>query len=373
MNRVKILHTADLHIGAELSYLENGCDTRQYEVLEVFKNITLLCKENCVEICLIAGDLFDSNTAAKQFVNPIFQYIEDAKSTRFFVVCGNHDPLDASSPFASATLPDNLKVFGTDYETEEMADLGVRIMGRSFSHSSMDAETPERMPDDDFINILLIHADFGVSSNYNPINQQFVADVGADYVALGHIHKRTDVQKLGRSYISYPGCPEGQGFDENGQKGVFMGDLFKGGHALEFIRTSKRLHITENIDLSDADSSAEAEKIIMARLEEKYGADFKDNLYKLVLTGAVESPENIKPAHLLLLLKEKLYFVKLKNEITRKLDLEALSRELSLKGVFVKTMLEKLSAAQGDEKQSVLDALNLGLAAFDSEVAYNED
>lgn len=373
MNRVKILHTADLHIGAELSYLDNNYDTRRFEVLEVFRNITLKCRENNVEICLIAGDLFDSNAAAKQFISSVLQYIEDAKSTRFFLVCGNHDPLDASSPFLSAKIPENLTVFGSDYETVEIAELGVRIMGRSFAHSSMDSVTPDRMPDDNFINILLLHADFGATGPYNPINQQFVAAVSADYVALGHIHKRTEIQKLGTGYISYPGCPEGQGFDENGPKGVFMGELFKGGHELSFLKTSKRLHITEKVDLSSADNVLSAEEIILTHLKDKYGELFSENLYKLVLTGALDNPENIKPSHLELLLKEKLYFVKIKNETTLKLDLDSLSREPSLKGIFIKGMLEKLSSCTEDERPHIMDALNLGLAAFDSEVAYNED
>ena len=41
---MKILHTADLHIGAELSYLGAAAENRKYEVLEVFRKITEICK-----------------------------------------------------------------------------------------------------------------------------------------------------------------------------------------------------------------------------------------------------------------------------------------------------------------------------------------
>ena len=34
---MKLLHTADLHIGAELAYLENLREGRKYEVLETLK------------------------------------------------------------------------------------------------------------------------------------------------------------------------------------------------------------------------------------------------------------------------------------------------------------------------------------------------
>ena len=42
---MKILHTADLHIGAELSYLGAAADTRKYEVLEVFRKKDLPLKQ----------------------------------------------------------------------------------------------------------------------------------------------------------------------------------------------------------------------------------------------------------------------------------------------------------------------------------------
>ena len=64
---MRLLHTADLHIGAELSYLDNLAESRKYEVLEVFRNICSLCVKENVEFCLIAGDLFDSNAAAAAF------------------------------------------------------------------------------------------------------------------------------------------------------------------------------------------------------------------------------------------------------------------------------------------------------------------
>ena len=154
MNQVKILHTADLHIGAELSALGSLCESRQYEVLSVFKEITQLCITQGVEICLISGDLFDSNLAGKSFINPVLQYIKEATATHFFYVAGNHDPLDASSPFISEKLPENLTVFGGEYQTIELPSLRVRIKGRSFTHSSMDFVETVSMPDDDYINLL---------------------------------------------------------------------------------------------------------------------------------------------------------------------------------------------------------------------------
>ena len=81
---VKIFHTADLHIGAEVSYLGPKAEERRFEIASVFKNIVAFCTENKVEICLISGDLFDSNSVAAEFAPSVFEYIKAVPQIRFF-------------------------------------------------------------------------------------------------------------------------------------------------------------------------------------------------------------------------------------------------------------------------------------------------
>lgn len=371
---MKILHTADLHIGAELSYLGRLAQSRRYEVFEVFKNITEICTKENVEICLIAGDLFDSTAATKEFFEPVCRFISSAANTRFFYVAGNHDPLFASSPFVTENLPDNLTVFGGDFETVIDQKIGVRVTGRSFTRSSSEFCDMEPMPQDGLYNILLLHADYsGGEDNYFPINRSFIENCGADYLALGHIHKRTSVQKIVNTYVSYCGCPEGQGFDESGVKGVYCGEISKDSFDLKFIKCSKRLHIVKNFDLTLCENTKAATELIENSLQNEFGDSYTENLYKLTLAG---SPSDIKAVNIQELtadLTSKLYFVKIKSRITPKIDLELLSKEISLKGIFVKNMLEKIGSADEQNQTALNEALYLGLKAFDSEVAYDED
>ena len=76
---------------------------------------------------------------------------------------------------------------------------------------------------------------------------------------------------------------------------------------------------------------------------------------------------------LMALLKDKLYFVKLRNNMHRGIDPELLSKEVSLKGIFVRKMLEKAEAADENKKTAIFEAMYLGLDAFETEVAYDED
>ena len=81
----------------------------------------------------------------------------------------------------------------------------------------------------------------------------------------------------------------------------------------------------------------------------------------------------IKTAEILQILKDNLYFVKLKNSTRKKYDLEQLKCEVTLRGVFVKKMLEKIDSADENDKKKYEYALNLGLKAFSGEVNFNEN
>ena len=47
-------------------------------------------------------------------------------------------------------------------------------------------------------------------------------------MALGHIHKRTEPLRFGNTVCAWPGCPEGRGFDELGEKGFYQGIVTDG-------------------------------------------------------------------------------------------------------------------------------------------------
>ena len=212
---VKLFHTADLHLGAEVSYLGSRADERRFEMLATFKAAVDYCINENIGVFLIAGDLFDSNSVAIEFAPSVFEYIRSAENIKFFYVAGNHDPLDAASPMLDRGLPENLYVFSHDYEIKELPELGLRIIGRSFAHSAMETKAfTTAMPNDELVNVMLLHADISSDKNspYNPIDKDFIENSGVDYLALGHIHKRTAPAKLShtteRIMLPFLLCPK---------------------------------------------------------------------------------------------------------------------------------------------------------------------
>ena len=281
MDSVKILHCADIHIGAAENFLSTRAESRRAETLITFEKIINLAKEEKVDILLIAGDLFNSNNIEKSFIDRVFECFASVPNIKIVYAAGNHDPLNSESPFKKYTLPDNLFVLDTKDSFVEFRELNTRVYGKSFKEVYMQGQSRfALMPDQSFINLMCIHGELrsDLGSDYNSITSEFIENSGMDYIALGHVHKRTDIGKIGNTYVAYCGCPEGQGFDELGEKGVYMGEVSKGVCNLQFVPTAKRMLICENIDITGLKTSSEIADSIINHLKQKYSDSFSENL-----------------------------------------------------------------------------------------------
>ena len=376
MEAIKILHTADLHIGAPDGFLKNNADLRRFENLMTFEKIIDLAEENNVQILAISGDLFDSNNIEDRFVSAVFEKIA-ASSFKVVFAAGNHDPLDFSSPFLNRELPENLYVLGTNDQCITFDEINLRIYGRSFESSYLKGEEAFSISslDNDYINIMVQHGELksDLNSDYNAITPKFVKNSKMDYIALGHVHKRSDIGRIDNTFFAYCGCPEGQGFDELDQKGVYIGEIGKGICNLEFVPVSKRQHIHKMIDISDMSDCGKITDFILNTLKTDYGNEYKENLYKIELIGEVSMDMELYIAEIKTRLDDELYFVKVKDSTEISLNLEELKKELSLKGIFVKKMLEKCATVDKEQQILYKKALQLGLKAFNGEVKYSED
>lgn len=374
MAYAKILHCADIHIGATLSFLGEKANQRRYETLLTFEKIVDIADENNVQLVAMAGDIFDSNSVEPAFFDAFFSKIASVPHIKFVFAAGNHDPLDIRSPFRKK-CPDNIYILNTRDDMIKFDDLSLCVYGRSFESAFLEGEqTFSLSPHKDYVNLMVMHGDLrsDTGGEYNGITPNFIKNSGMDYIALGHIHKRSEISKLGETFFAYSGCPEGQGFDESGEKGVYIGEIGKGLCELKFLPVARRLHICEEIDISGMENSIEISDKILSVISQKYGENFAEHLYKITLVGET-SPEGIAIDEIRSRLADKVYFIKLRDNTEPTVDLATLSAEASLKGIFVKNMLSLIENAPKEEKASYKYALKIGLSAFADEVKYNED
>lgn len=375
MNSVKILHCADLHIGTAVAGLGEKGLARKHEALLTFENIIRLAANQGVRLLLIAGDLLSSNQVSIQTVRRILECVASLGETKVVFAAGNHDPIGVQSPFGMLALPDNFHILPAEDACLKFEDIGVCVYGRSFSEVYLKGENRFSLtPDENYINIMCQHGELrsDISSNYNSVTTEFIDNCGMDYIALGHIHKRTEIMRRGNTFFAYSGCAEGLGFDETGDKGVYIGEVGKGKCELRFFKTSVRTFEKAEISVEDcADTPAAADKILSS-LKEKYGDSFSDNFYKVILTGGLPDGVCFDTGEIAARLMQTVYFAKVNDQTSVCADLELLRKEKSLKGIFTDKMLSKIEA-EPENAEKLRAALSLGLKAFYSEVDYRED
>lgn len=382
MSKIKILHCADIHIGAELSSIGNKARQRKEEILMTFDNIVSICKDENIKLLLIAGDLFQSSNMDNDIIRDVKKSLKNIPDTIVAIAPGNHDYIAIDSPFLNEDWPDNVHIFKSKLSAIEFKELGVRVWGAGFTSTYVTSPLLDvvDVPSDDMINICVIHGDLiseNQTSKYNPISLTQIRFSDMDYIALGHIHKRSQVLKAKNTYYSYCGCPEGQGFDELGEKGVYIGTIAKGNCDLEFRPICKRMNVELDVDISGAHTNNEVAEIVFKTIEIKYGKLYSKHLYKIILEGALDANFRLDFEAVGIRLENKVYFIKFCDETHIEIDINTLAKEASLKGIFVRKIIDKINKSidSGNDVsvQQYRKALYIGLKAFDGEVGYNEN
>ena len=272
---MKILHTADWHLGAPLSgHSEQASQYLRQQLQRVPEKIAQICRQEGCDLMLIAGDLFDGSIG-RDAVNQVQQILGDLQIP-VIITPGNHDFCSADSPYFREDWPENVHIF-TRPQMESIVFPGLDCKSYGAGYQAMDcpsllkhfrAEGNERW------HIGVLHAEISASSVYSPITKHQIQESGLDYLALGHIHKQGS-QPAGETVCLWPGCPMGRGFDELGVKGVFV-VAFDEGIRPTFVPLDTPRFYEEETDAGD-DPAAAVRGIVPAT----ESPDF----YRIILTG----------------------------------------------------------------------------------------
>lgn len=220
---IKILHSADWHLGAPLLLRdpEQAARLRQAQA-ELPRLITGICQREGCQLLLLSGDLFDG-ACGRDTVLSVIQALEEVRIP-VFISPGNHDSVTSQSPWETELWPGNVHIFRQpEISSVAIPELNCRIYGAGYRQmdcpgllDSFQAQQEETYA------IGVLHGDpTQISSPYCPITAPQVAQSGFSYLALGHIHK-TGAFRAGGTLCAWPGCPMGRGYDEQGEKGVLL-------------------------------------------------------------------------------------------------------------------------------------------------------
>ena len=370
MSTLRILHTADLHLDSPFEGLTRGkaaiCRADQRQLLG---RLAELAHTESVDLVLLAGDLLDSAGIYLETGEELLRSLQ-SMGVPVFIAPGNHDCCSPRSPYLRLKLPGNVHVFtGSEISCVELPELPARVYGAAFtdtrSHALLTGFTAERT--DGIFNLLCLHGEVGApGSPYDPITVDELAASGMDYAALGHIHKASGLMQAGETYYSWPGCPEGRGFDETGEKTVNIVELCDGSCTLDTVSIAARRYEVLNVDVTGSDPLL----AIHTLLPDETVRD----IYRIVLTGETAQAPDV--ARLYDSLSELFFDLQIRDRTHLRRSVWECAGEDSLRGIFL-MKLKKLYDEAPDEpaRERAEQAARWGLAALDNaeEVVRHED
>jgi DNA repair exonuclease SbcCD nuclease subunit len=240
-----------------------------------------------------------------------------------------------------------------------LPELGCAVYGSAFTA----ADRPDDplagfcAPDDGLIHLMVVHGDVG-GNRYGPIDPRSLAGSGLDYAALGHIHACSGLQRTGDTFWAYPGCPEGRGFDEPGEKGALVVCLDEAGSCTARFAPlcSRRYEIVE-VDLTGCEDA-------LAAVEAALPVHSTDrDIYRLRLTGSFAMTSGLL-RQLEQALAPRFWALDLQDRTRMPRDLWARAQEDSLTGLFLQIMADRCQQQPDDEALQL--AARFGLAALEN-------
>jgi DNA repair exonuclease SbcCD nuclease subunit len=230
---LRLLHTADVHLGARHADLGDAAIAQRERQFAAFGASVDLALAEKVDLFLIAGDLFDSNVQPGRSVERVAAELGRLAKARIrsVLVPGTHDVYDRSSVYRAYDLaalagagPDDgmVTVLTPARPWIHLPSLDAVVHGPVFAtkrapHSPLRDLASVEVPPATW-KIGLLHAAIAIPGRTDHdevvITTDEIAASGLDYLALGHWHA-AQVAKAGGVTYAYSGAPEPVAVDQD--------------------------------------------------------------------------------------------------------------------------------------------------------------
>ena len=354
---MKLIHTADLHLDSQLSaHLDKErAKMRRAEILDTFRRMVSFAEREGVSAILISGDLFDTKTIRKSTQSLVLSAISEHPDITFYYLRGNHDE-DGFIDALEGSVPVNLRLFGPSWVSYTCAeDPRVVITGAEYSEDHPELYTTLSL-DPDRLNVVMMHGqetDAGTRHEADVIRLKELRYRNIDYLALGHIHSHREWPLDSRGTAVYPGCLEGRGFDEAGEKGFMLLETEEGSREIRrtFVPFAKRTLYRVEVDVTGAESTGEMLRHAEELVRQSGAAE--DAMVEVVLTGSRNAEDAFDPLQIEAALAGRFFFSRVKDETRISVDYESYENDESLKGEFIRTVRDDPALSE-EEKNAVI-------------------
>ena len=358
----KVLHAADFHLDSAFRSLpEEQARLRRQESRELPGRLVDWANDHGARLMLLAGDLFDSDRLYSQTAQMLAQALSRFRGT-LATAPGKHEWLPPPSPYPQPIWPENVHIFlGRGMERLPLPELQCTVYGAAFTAP----EEPESglrgfyAQPDGSARIMVLHGDMGSrESRYRPLTPEEIAATGLDYLALGHVHAPSAMNRAGSTVWAYPGCPQGRGFDETGDRGFLFGDVEPGRVDMRFVPFAGRRYESLTVDVSGGDA--------LDAIRRSLPPDTSRDIYRIRLTGETAEPLTLAPLERAL--SGEFFRLELRDDTRLRRDLWDRCGDDTLRGLFLGQLRREYDGADPQRQKEIEQAVRFGLAAMDNTI-----
>ena len=358
MRKLRIIHTADLHLDSPYEALDaEKAELRREEQWALLRALSSLAEREHADLMLLAGDLLDSRKGYYETGEMLAQCLADVPCP-VLISPGSHDFFSPGSPYARVEFPDNVHIFQENrIQLVSVPSADARVFGAACTEKvgapllrGFHAERKEG-----FYNLLCIYGEADATPVRNSFSPDDLSASGIDYAALGGSHTASGLLKSGPCAYSWPGCPEGHSFAETGEKTVNIVELSPDGCSLRTAPIAGRHYRKLALDISAHDPLL----LIHTSLPDD---SFRD-IYRITLTGVSREAPDLRKLHQNL--DEMFFALQLEDSSVLPEDVWAFAGEDSLRGLFLTKMRALYDAAESTAARARVEkAVRWGLAAL---------
>lgn len=368
---IKILHTADIHLGAKLAWLEDKSTEQRKQLLKTFEKTINLAIEHQVDVYCVCGDLFDTSfpsNATISFVQNLFQKLLD-KNIYVAVLPGNHDRLVEGSIFSGEFLNHkNFFLFNDkNIQKFDIPELNLSIYGqgvdKQFSKESPLKPIVENFNEtkDKDINIALLHGSVNLRNDQNsnfPIEVPEIETSGFNYIALGDWHGLLEIpNKSTKAY--YCGSPETLAIDQKKSGQVLLIEIGETGTKVRAVGVGATRIVEENIQIAELKKPEDQSKNYLNReIIMKISENATSDVIKIVnIKGTKPVSLNLDTDDIKEILKDRLFFLKINDRTKLELNDKDISKfpEELVVGRFIKEAKKALEKSTDPVEVKLLE------------------
>jgi DNA repair exonuclease SbcCD nuclease subunit len=367
---IRILHTADIHLGRAFGrFGEFGAKLRR----QVRQTLVRLLRDaaGSYDLVVLAGDVFDSNRPDVREIRALLEAVRSIDPVPVCLLPGTHDRLSGESVYLRSELsgqcPSNLRIFREGSTTFPFNKLRLAIHGRATppdtaGQSPLDGIQPSA---DARFNVAVAHASIPLaqadveSSEEYCLRPEQAAASGMNYIALGHWHRFRECFPAIGPPVFFAGSPEPVEFDGAEAAGSYARVLLsESGVQVEREASGHYQWRDLELDLT----GQEDDRLVRQTLENAVGSA---NIVRLRLRGQPAGHWQPPSEDLEEDFGDQCAYVGIQDQTTRQTDIGQLRGHFIANSVgdfFCRATEERLGSAPAEERTHWQEVLRRGTA-----------